>query len=140
MLAEEVTISTIQFVFEAMENGNLPNLGVVDQFTQSIIDISFGSKLPHNATARRCVTLKEPPSDDDTQISSDTGKVTNIDESQVNNANDYDDNYIDDVEADEARLIYGPNNTTNEIPMQQDLNYNNTAKSFILYYRLLWPE
>ena len=90
--------------------------------------------VPHNANARQSVKLKESSTDDDIQISTDTGEVTNIDESQINNINDYDDDYIDEEKAEKARSIYGLNNATNEIPMQQDLNCNNTVKSLILYY------
>ena len=93
-----------------------------------------GSMVPHNANARQSVKLKESSTDDDIQISTDTGKVTNIHESRINNINDYDDDYIDEEKAEKARSIYELNNATNEIPMQQDLNCNNTVESFILYY------
>ena len=91
-------------------------------------------KVPHNATARQSVKLKESSTDDDIKISTDTGEVTNIDEPQINNVNDYDDDYIDEEEAEKAKFIFGLNNATNEIIMQQDLNCNNTVKSLIIYY------
>ena len=78
--------------------------------------------------------MKESSTNDDIQISTNTSEVTNIDGSQINNVNDYDDDYIDDEEAEKAKPIHGLNNATNEMITQQDLNCNNTDKSLILYY------
>ena len=133
MLLKEVTLPTIQFVLEAMEDGSFPNLDCARSLIGSRTDISFGTNVPHNATARRSVKLQESSVDGNVQQSTDTGQVTDIDASQINNVNELDDDYLTDEEED-VKSIYGLNNVTTDLPMQQDLNCNNTLKSLINYY------
>ena len=127
MLAREVTLPTIQFVLDAMTDakGGFPTLEEARAFLTARDDISFGTKVPHNATARRSVKL---PDEDLTaeaaavQVSTDAGEVTNIQESQLNNVNDYDEDFIGEGAGDEAaKTIYSLNNATIDVPMQQDL-------------------
>ena len=77
MLAREVTLPTIEFLLEMMGNGNLPLLAHAKESVESRGDISFGTKVPHNVTARHSVKLREPSLDADVQISTDASGIMN---------------------------------------------------------------
>lgn len=126
MLAREVTLPTIQFVLESMSEGDFPLQEDAKQFLASRTDLTFGTKVPQNATARRSVKLQE-------NISTDTGQVTGIGEEELNNISTYDEDFIDDP-LDEPQSMYSLNNVSVDVPMQQDLNCTSTIKSILLYY------
>ena len=89
MLAREVTLLTIEFLLEAMVSGDFPNLELAREFVKSRTDVSFGTKVPHNATARRSVKLGGSNGNTDVQISTDTAEVRDINDSMINNLNDF---------------------------------------------------
>ena len=127
-------IPTIEFVLEAMAAEDFPTLEKVKQFLELLFDLSFGAKVPHNATAKRSVKLQEASDNDQINISTNTGQVTNIDEYRINNINQYNNHHMDDDNAKKFKSIYGLNNATTDVPMEQDLNCNNTVKSIVLHY------
>ena len=129
MLADEVTLPTIQFVLEAMANGSFPTLETAHRFLDARTYVTFGTKVPHNATARRSVKVT---GDEGVEVTNDNGEVTDIEQSQINNTNIFDEDEEDD--GGSSKSIYELNNASTDVPMQQDLNCNSTLKSIVNYH------
>jgi len=138
VLAKEVTMPTIQFVLEVMannEDGGFPTYANTKSFLSSRDNSGFGTAVPHNATARRSIKLQHSSSIDNVQISTNTGAVSNIDKSELNDVGELDEDCLDG-HANGSQSIYSINNATTDIPMpmQQDLNCTSTVKAIVLHY------
>ena len=97
-------------------------MACIDQYS----DISFVLKVPHNATKRMSVGYVD--------LSTDTGQGSDINESNLDNINDFDDEYMCGEDEGRVKSIHSLNNTTADVTMQQDLNCNIRVQSIINYY------
>lgn len=101
MLAEEVTLPTIQFVLERIAAGEFPSLQQSKAFLENRTDISFGSKVPHNATSRRSVQFKDLSDEGGIEMTADSAQV------DLNDIDELDDNYMPNEYEAKMKSIYG---------------------------------
>ena len=123
MMARSVTLPSIQFVLESMENGSMYKLEQAKRCVeQHVFKKDSLHTVSHGPGGR---IVRKDGEEDDMVVSA---AETPIPEEDINNINNLDDS---DVEDDSNQTMYARNGVVSDIPLKLDLNEHTTVKLLI---------